>query len=185
MNLIETCMQMCFGWMALNVALIVRFYNFLSIFHVTICLIRWVRKVLDNGKGEVRLRPELKGLVSCSILLTREMSPGRSHVTTGSPACSAILLLNALCAAGQQINIGKGARVKAMHGQCRRGAQAAKEQEPGFTHKPRPLHVWGLAGRTCCKTVWAHSKIVNVRSEICIFLQPNSYSVCIQKQQRQ
>lgn len=99
-----------------------------------------MRKVLDNGKGEVRLRPELKGLVSCSILLTREMSP-ESHVTTGSPACSAILLLNALCAAGQQINIGKGARVKAMHGQCRRGAQAAKEQEPGFTHKPRPLHV--------------------------------------------
>lgn len=102
--------------MALNAALIVRFYNFLRIFPVMICLIQGVRKVLDNRKGEVRSRPELRGLVSCSTLLTREMSPGRSHVTRGSPACSDILQLNALCTSGQQIKIGKGTRVKAMHG---------------------------------------------------------------------
>lgn len=88
-----------------------------------ICPIQCVRKALDNGKGEVRLRPELKGLVLCSTVLTREISPGRSPVLTrGSPACSySVLQLNALRAAGQQINTGKGTRGKAMHGQCRCG----------------------------------------------------------------
>lgn len=168
--------------MALNAPLIGRFYNFISVFPIKICLIQCVRKVLDNGKEKLRLRLELKGLVSCNTLLTREMSPGRSQVTRGSPACSAILQLNALHAAGQQINIGKGTRVKATCGQCRRCGPGY--QEPKFTHKPRPLGVWGLTGCTCCKTVWAHNKIVNARSEICICVQPSSYSVCIQKQQR-
>lgn len=106
--------------MALNAATTGRSYNFISIFPVTICLLQCMRKILDNGKEEVSLRPELKGLVSCSTVSTREMNPGKSCVTRGSPASSAILQLNALRAAGQQINIGKGTGVKAMHGQCRR-----------------------------------------------------------------
>lgn len=117
-NLIEMCMQTCFGWMAVNAAFIGRFYSFVSIFPVTICPIQCMRKILGNGKGEVRLRPELKGLVSCSTVLTREMSPARSCVTGGSPACNySVLKLNALRAAGQQIIIGKGTRVKAIHSQ--------------------------------------------------------------------
>lgn len=119
-NLIETCMQTCFGWMALNATVIGRFYNFNIIFPVMICLLQCMRKILDNGKGEVRLSPELKGLVWCSTVLTREMSPGRSHVTRGRPAHSTILQPNVLHPAGQQINISKGIRVKAMCGQRRR-----------------------------------------------------------------
>lgn len=92
-----------------------------------ICVIQCMRKILDNGKGEVRLKPELKGLVSCSTVLTREMSPGRSRVTGGSPSCSAVLQLNALHVVGQQINSGKGTRVKAMHGQCRRCGPGCQE----------------------------------------------------------
>lgn len=107
--------------MAVNAAFIGRFYSFVSVFPVTICPFQCVRKILGSGKGEVRLRPELKGLVSWSTVLTREMSPARSCVTGGSPACNySILKLNALRAAGQQIIIGKGTRVKAIHSQCRR-----------------------------------------------------------------
>lgn len=133
-------MQTCFGWMALNAATTGRSYNFISIFPVTICLLQCMRKILDNGMGEVSLRPELKGLVSCSTVSTREMNPGKSCVTRGSPASSAILQLNALRAAGQQINIGKGTGVKAMHGQCRRCG-------PGYQGTEAQIHTRASTSR--------------------------------------